>query len=195
MKSIASGISRSILLFCVICLLSVFVASKSIVDSYIDNSYIVSIEKPAQTPSESKKIKLAELVQRLEAANPWSVERVSEALGGVGLTLARSNQFILVYTANNILYEDGLYIKEVHLRLGVKTKKMARLILDFNKNSKCITFDHLEKMYPDIYRGPHSTDDTIYYRTKRSWGHMSLGFNDPHYDCLGSIVFIPEGEE
>jgi len=57
MKSIASGINRSILLFCVICLLFVFTASKSIADSDI-----VPIGKPAQPPSESKKMKFADLL-------------------------------------------------------------------------------------------------------------------------------------
>jgi len=197
MKSIASGINRSILLFCMICLLSVFTASKSIADSYIDDSYIVPIEKPAQPPSESKKIKLAELVQRLEAANPWSVERVSEALGGVNLTLTYSNHAIFSYTANNLVYGDNLLIDQVEFRLSIKKDKMFRLILDINENSKCITFDNLKKMYPDRHKSPYgdSEDGVFYYYTKRSWGGILFGFEDERPDCLGNIVFIPKGEK
>jgi len=182
---------------CVICLLSVFATSKSIADSDIDDSYIVPIGKHAQTPSESKKMKLAELVQRLEAANPWSIEKVSEALGGVDLTLARSNQYILVYSANNLLYEDGLHVKEAYLRLWVNTKQMIRLILYLSKNTKCITFDNLKKMYPDRHKSPYgdSEDGVFYYYTKRSWGGILFGFEDERPDCLGNIVFIPKGEK
>ncbi|MDR2015031.1 MAG: hypothetical protein LBP99_05335 [Azoarcus sp.] len=176
--------------FCAVCLLLIFADNESIAAPDA-----VPAGKPAQASSESKKMGFVELVQKLEAADPWSVEKVSEALGGISLPLTYSNEYILSYTANNFIYENELLVKKVELRLSIRKNKMARLILYLNENTKCITQNNLKKMYPDLYSSPYNSEDTFYLETKRSWGLISFGFKEGRFDCLGSIVFIPKGEE
>jgi hypothetical protein len=176
--------------FCAVCLLLVFAANESIAAPDA-----VPAGKPAQASSESKKMGFMELIQKLEAADPWSVEKVSEALGGISLPLTRSDQYILVHTINNLTYENELLVKEVHLRLSIKKNKMVRLILDLDKNTKCITSDSLKKIYPDMYPSPYNFEGTFYLRTKRSWGSIGFGFKEERPRCLGSITFVPKGEE
>jgi len=176
--------------FCAVCFLLIFADNESFAAPDA-----VPAGQPAQVSLGSKKMGFMELIQKLEEATPWTVEKVSEALGGISLPLTRSDQYILVYTTNNLTYENELLVKEVHLRLSIKKNKMVRLILDLDKNTKCITSDNLKKIYPDMYPSPYNFEEIFYLRTKRSWGLISFGFKDERPRCLGSISFIPAGEE
>jgi len=172
-------------LICAACCLPYFAVNEAFA------SDAIPAEKSTQTRPGSKKVKLAELMQRLEDANPWAVEKVSEALGGVDLTLAYSNQYILSYTTNNIIYENGLLIRKIELRLKAETKQMTKLILDLNNNTKCFTLDDLRKMYPSIHDEPPSyVPSIVYYVVKRSWGRILFGFERERPDCLGDIAFV-----
>ncbi|MCL2876148.1 MAG: hypothetical protein FWF12_07650 [Betaproteobacteria bacterium] len=177
-------------LICAVCFLSCIAVNGALASS------IVPTGGPAQARQEDKIMNLVELVQRLEDANPWTVEKVSEALGGVDLTLARSDQYIYSYTANDIAYEDGLLFREIWLRHRSETKKMIRIILSVSRDTKCYTLANLEKMYPNIHDEQKIYDRGVnFFAIKRSWGRILFGFENERLECLGNIVFVPKEEE
>jgi hypothetical protein len=168
------------------CFLLVFAANGAIA------SDAVPTDKPEQAHQESKIMRLTELMQKLEAANPWSVEKVSEALG-VELTLVKSsNEFNARYIVKQFIYGGNLIFNEVEFRFSIRKNRMSRLILDINKNATCFTRGNLEKIYPDLRRGSYYRS-VIYYGIERPWGRISFEFESEHLDCLNSIIFIPEG--
>ena len=179
--------------FCVICLLSVLVVNGAAA------SDAELAEKSAQTRSEGKKVGLAELLQRLEDANPWSVEKVSEALGAE-LSLVHSNPYNTSYVANRLEYGEGLIVDEVELRLSIKrNNEMIRLILDFAKDAACLTHEHLKEIYPGmnfIRSGPrleHNSPTFSYstYEVERSWGNLLFQLDYQQPNCLRSIILAP----
>jgi hypothetical protein len=180
MKKFVSNLGRFFFLL-------VFVANGAIA------SDAVSAEKPDQVHPESKIMKLAKLVQKLEAADPWLVEDVSSVLGGIALTLTYSTQNVLSYTTNNFIHEDNLFIEKVELRRSIKKNRMSRLILYFNKDATCFARVNLEKIYPDLRRGRYERSGVIYYDIERAWGRISFGIKTDRIDCLDQIIFIPEG--
>jgi len=190
MKNMVSTLGR----FCVVCLLSAFVVNGTAAYDAVPTG------KSAETRSEGKKVGLVELLQRLDAANPWTVERVSEALG-VELTFdPRSTKFIVSYMVKQLNYGDGLIVDEVELRQGAETKQMIRLILYLNTKAKCFTHDSLKKMYPDIHDStlPYNGYSGVFgYDIERPWGLISFEFDGkrPNSNCSNAIVFIPKGME
>ena len=149
-------------------------------------------------------MKLEELIQKLEAANPWTVERVEPVLRAKLVKIDSTKTFV-VYTANRLLYEEGLIVEEVHLRLRVDTNEMIRLIVNLNDEASCFTLDRIKRTYPDIEHDPyglsvshdaeHSPNGSFGYWTKRPWGHIDFGFKERRPDCLSGITFIPTGKE
>ena len=152
------------------------------------------------TSNAEPKMKLEELVQKLEDANPWTVERVESVLGA-RLALVRSNDVFTVHTSGQFLFEEGLIVEEVHLRLTVATNGMIRLIVSLSDEASCFTLDRIKRTYPDTKMSPygfprgHSLNEKTYFWTKRPWGHIAFGFKERRRDCLSSIVYIPTGEE
>jgi len=145
-------------------------------------------------------MKLEKLVQKLDAANPWTVERV-ESVFDSKLALIRSNDVFMVYTAGPFHYEEGLVIEEVHLRLKADSNEMIRLIVRLSDDASCFAFDRIKKTYPHTQIGPlagprgQSLDEETHYWTKRLWGHISFGFKERRPSCLSSVVFIPKAWE
>ncbi|MCL2160496.1 MAG: hypothetical protein FWH56_01205 [Betaproteobacteria bacterium] len=142
-------------------------------------------------------MKLEELVQNLDAANPWSTEKV-ESIFCTKLALSRSNDSFAVYTAGPFLYEEGLVIEETHLRLKIPTNEMIRLILNLEDDTSFFTLNRIEKNWPDVQldsstfpRG-QSWDEKRHYRVERPWGQISFGFKEHRPNCLASITFIPK---
>jgi hypothetical protein len=141
-------------------------------------------------------MKLEELVQKLDAANPWTVERVETALG-VKLALARSNDSFAVHTTGPLNHDEGLLVKEVHLRLDTDTGEMIRLIVSLSDDASCFTLDRIKRTWPDTQHDPFpdprgdSWNEETGYWTERPWGHIDFGFKERRPNCLSSIVFIP----
>jgi hypothetical protein len=156
----------------------------------LNTSYATQDKKP--------EMKLKELVQQLDAANPWPVERVEAALG-VKLTLARSNDEFTVHTAETIDYAEGLTVEKVRLRLNNKdTHEMIRLIVSLSDDASCFTLNRIKRTWPDTqlapFPGPRgdSWDEETGYWTERPWGHIDFGFKERRPKCLSSITFIPK---
>lgn len=144
-------------------------------------------------------MKLEELVQKLDAANPWTVERVENVLGSK-LTKTYSTKTFASHTAGSFHYEEGLIIEAVELRLRVATNEMARLIVDLSDEASCFTLDRIKRTYPDVQLSPYppspnSLDATFGYWAKRPWGHISFQFKMGRPKCLSGITFIPAGRE
>ena len=180
---------------CVVCFLSCLVTAQAIASDAVPSN------KTAQS-MKSKKMKLEELVQKLENANPWSIEKVSEALG-TKLTPGYSNQSNASYVANRLEYGEGLIVNEVRLRLSIKrNNEMIRLILGFAKDAACLTHEHLKEIYPSmdyVLPGPlpstlegHSpTHPYRTYEVKRPWGDLFFKFYYEQPNCLAGITFAP----
>jgi hypothetical protein len=141
-------------------------------------------------------MKLEELVQKLDAASPWPVEKAEEVLG-VKLTASPLSNAFISYEVGQLIFEEGLVIEEVELRVKIVTKETIRLILNLSDNASCFTRERLKKTYPnlqlDLSNPPRrdSPDAKTYYDTKRSWGHIAFGFKVKRPDCLAGITFIP----
>ena len=149
------------------------------------------------TSNTEAKMKLEELIQKLDAANPWTTEKVETALESKLIETVSTKTFVS-YMMGQHLYEEGLIIEEVELRLRIGTNKMIRLIVDLSDSASCFTLDRVKEIFPDNpLSGPggYTLAGVTYYRTKRSWGQFSFGFNDRRPNCLASIILIPEGEE
>ena len=166
---------------CVICFLSCLVTAQAIASNMV---------------SVMKEVKLEELVQKLETANPWTAEKVSEALGLPALI--RDNDSYIAYFLD---YGEGLMIRHVKLQLNEKKDKMIRLTLDITKKPECFTLDHMKKMYPDMnYSGHYGAKPSLpsvnVYKTKRSWGSLFFNFTKEEHptlkaDCLFHISLVP----
>jgi hypothetical protein len=154
----------------------------------------VQAHEGAQRPP----MKIDELVERLEAAYPWTPEKVESVLGA-DLTITTDDENIVSHEASHITYE-GLLIDNVELRLGKPAMDTVRLIFDVSEKAVCITQESIKETYPGGERSvipqPHSLDGgRIVYSIKRSWGEIAFGFKCLiRPDCLADIVFIPEGK-
>jgi hypothetical protein len=142
------------------------------------------------------KMKLEELVQKLDDANPWTLERVEAALD-VKLALARSNDSFTVHTTKPLNHDEGLLVKEVHLRLDTDTGEMIRLIVSLSDDASCFSRERIKKSYPDIRLasfglvGAGTLNETEYFWTARQWGHIAFGFKRQRAYCLSGVTFIP----
>jgi len=177
---------------CAACFLSCFVTDQAIASDAVPNGESAQSKK-------SKKMKLEELVQKLEDANPWSVEKVSEVLG-VKLTPDYSNQSqsITSYVANRLEYGEGLIVDEAKLRLSVTNNEMIRLILDIAKDVRCFKHEHLKKIYPAmdyVDSVPRYIGSASYlystYRVKRPWGDLFFKFDYEQQNCLIGVTLTP----
>jgi len=170
----------------VICFLLCFVGAQAIASDAVPGN------KTAQS-IKSKKMKLEELVQKLEDANPWSVEKVSEALGAE-LSLVNSHPSNTLYIANRLEYGEGLIVDKASLRLNVERNKMIGLVLNFAKDTTCFEHDHIKKIYPTmnyvrfIPYGMQSTYIYKIYEVKRSWGDLSFEFDYKQPNCLTVVI-------
>jgi hypothetical protein len=141
-------------------------------------------------------MKLEELVQKLDDANPWPVEKVEEVLG-TKLVVTKLSGITTHYKSGQLIFVEGLIIEQVDFRVHMNTKEMFRLILDISDNASCFTRERLKKVYSDIQldlNNPPRGDAPgikIYYNTKRSWGRIAFGFKLKRPDCLSGIIFIP----
>jgi hypothetical protein len=141
-------------------------------------------------------MKLEELVQKLDAANPWPVEKVEEVLG-TKLTAVYSSSITTYYESGQLIFEEGLIIAQVDFRVDIDTKEMFILILDISDNASCFTRERLKKTHPDLQLNLNnppredSPNEEISYNTKRLWGTLSFGFKVKRPNCLSSIAFIP----
>jgi len=158
--------------------------------------------EPEPIISDNHRMKLEELLQRVEAANPWSAEKVSKALGAEFILSPSQSQDYQHYKDNRgpfyLRYEENLLLNRIHLRIDSKTNKTHWLTLEINGDrSECFTLDRIKKSYPDIKYSPEGapprrvTDTTAYYRTVRPWGRLSFGFDKKRNDCLCDIVLTP----
>ena len=158
--------------------------------------------EPEPIVSDDHRMKLEELLQRMEAANPWSAEKVSKALGAEFILSLGQSQDYQHYKDNRgpfyLRYEENLLLNRIHLRIDSKTNKTHWLTLEINGDrSECFTLDRIKKSYPDIKYSPEGapprrvTDTTAYYRTVRPWGRLSFGFDKKRNDCLCDIVLTP----
>ena len=147
------------------------------------------------------KMKFEELLQKIEAASPWTLEKVRKELGLEFISNNKNND-VFVYEANRILYEEDLFFQRIILRLDAKTNKAIRLIMEISSTANCFTLDRIKKTYPDIEYNllppdiPAGRAETIsYYQVKRSWGRLSFGFDKKERpDCLCDIFLTPEKE-
>ncbi|MDR2208787.1 MAG: hypothetical protein LBE22_07455 [Azoarcus sp.] len=145
-------------------------------------------------------MKLEELIQKLDAANPWTVERVEKVLGSKLIETSSTKTFV-IHETGQLLFEEGLSIKEVHLRLRVATNEMIRLIVDLSDEASCFALDRITNSYPSVKVSPlggprgRSLDEETHYWAERPWGHISFGFKERRPKCLSSIIFIPKGKE
>ena len=143
-------------------------------------------------------MKIDEFVERLEAAYPWTPEKVGSVLG-VDLTVTHDDEYIIIHEASHITYE-GLLIDNVHLRLGKPAMDTVRLIFNVSEKAACITQESIRKTYPGGERStilqPRSLDGGVMrYSIKRPWGVIVFKFKlliQP--DCLAGITFGPEGK-
>jgi hypothetical protein len=141
-------------------------------------------------------MKLEELVQKLDTADPWPVEKVEEVLG-TKFVVTKQSSITTYYRSGQIIFEEGLIIEQVSFRVDIDTKEMFRLILDISDNASCFTRERLKKTYPDLQlnlsnppRGDSLNEETS-YNTKRPWGRIAFGFKLKRPDCLSGIIFIP----
>ena len=195
MKRLGSTIG----LACVASFLSYFMVSRTIASDAVPSS-------AAQAHVEIKKMKLKELLQRLEAANPWTIERVSEALGAK-LKLADIQYYkpnIVNHSASRLDYGEGLTIADVILQLDVKKdNKMYKITLNLDENSKCFTRDNIKKIYPDMDLNKFFSDGVSHsegiieplggwiYPIGRPWGGLLFHFEHERPHCLRSIYLEP----
>ncbi|MDR3323275.1 MAG: hypothetical protein LBS89_03630 [Zoogloeaceae bacterium] len=141
-------------------------------------------------------MKLEELVQKLDDAYPWPVDKVNAILGA-NLVETDSNGVATPYvTEERLVYDEGLIVEEVELRVFEKTGEPTRLILDFGDDASCFTLDRVKQTYPvlvitDMPRG-RSLEEETNFSTQQSWGRISFGFKERRPDCLSSITFIPK---
>jgi hypothetical protein len=161
---------------------------------------LIAAALPVQGRLDSEKgsmnMKLEELVQKLDDANPWPVEKIEEVLG-TKLVVTEQSSVTTYYESGQLIFEEGLIIEQVDFRVHLNTKEMFRLILDISDNASCFTRERLKKTYPDIEldlsnppRGD-SPNEEISYNTKRPWGRIAFGFKLKRPDCLSGIIFIP----
>jgi len=145
-------------------------------------------------------MKLEELVQKLENANPWTVEAVEKILG-TKLSVTYSSKHILSYESGQLDYDEGLLLVKTELRLNKGTNEMTRLIVNLSDDASCFMLDRIKRAYPDIQLDPYgpprgkSLDEETGFWAKRPWGHISFGFKERRPNCLSSIIFIPKGKE
>jgi len=183
---------------CVVCFLSFFAVDQSAASNVTSNG--------KATQPHSGNIKLEELLQNLEDAHPWTIEKVSQVLG-TKLTPGRSNGTTTNYMANQLSYGEGLLIAEAALRVFEKNNKPVYLFLDINKDTACFKHDYIKKIYTGLrfrHPGPirHTlegkpapyTDST--FQVERPWGTLYFRFNleSPTFslgtpDCLIGITF------
>jgi hypothetical protein len=149
------------------------------------------------TQDKEPEMKLEELVQQLDAANPWPVEAVEKVLGTT-LAVTYSSEYILSYESGQLVYDEGLILDEMELRLDKKTREMSRLILSLSDDASCFTLARIKETYPDIQPGPFglsgvgTLNETEYFWTERQWGHIAFGFKRQRANCLSGITFIPK---
>jgi hypothetical protein len=142
-------------------------------------------------------MKLEELVQRLDAANPWTVESVGHILE-VSLVASRSWGPNTSYTAYQLSYGEGLIIEEVEFRLKAPANETIRLILSLSDDANCFSRERIKKSYPNIRPSPFgpprgtSLNEKEYFWTARQWGNIAFGFKTRRPACLSSITFIPK---
>ena len=157
----------------------------------------LTVPEPELEPvvSDEHKMKLEEILQKMEAANPWSTEKVSKALGAK-FTYSHDQDY-KYYEDNRVplYYEENLLLRRIRLRIDAKTNKTDWLILSVSDNGGCFTLDRIKKTYPDIKHSP--TDDpsnrTDYHYIERTWGRLSFGFYPgKRPDCLSSVVLTPK---
>jgi hypothetical protein len=158
----------------------------------------VHAHEVAQRHSGETPMKIGELVERLEAAYPWTVEKV-ESILGAGLTVTYDTKNVISHEASHITYE-GLLIDNVELRLKKPAMDTVRLIFHVSEKAVCITRESIEKTYPGGEKGeelrPASLDGgRIDYIVKRPLGKILFRFRYLiRPDCLAGITFIPEGK-
>jgi hypothetical protein len=142
-------------------------------------------------------MKIDEFVERLEAAYPWTPEKV-EGILGAKLAVTYDTENIVSHGASHITYE-GLLIDNVELRLGKPAMDTVRLIFDVSEKAVCITQESIKTTYPGGERivepQPRSLDGgMLYYSIKRPWGKIFFAFKYLiRPDCLAGITFAPEG--
>ncbi|MDR2208788.1 MAG: hypothetical protein LBE22_07460 [Azoarcus sp.] len=145
-------------------------------------------------------MKFEELIQKLDAANPWTVERVEEVLGSKLIETSSTKTFV-IHKTGQLLFEENLIIEEVHLRLRIAKNELIRLIVSLSDEASCFTLDRIKESYPDIQNDPYgltpgdSPNATFGYWTQRPWGHINFAFKMRRPKCLSHIAFIPKGEE
>ena len=190
--------SSPVRLVCVVCFLSCFVTGQSVASNITSNS------KTTQAHLENKKMKLEELIQNLEDANPWTVEKVSKVLG-VKLTLGRSKKFTADYHTNDYVvnqfnYGEGLIIDEAVLQINIKKGEAIDLTLKISKDAVCFKHDYIKKTYPSTpdtsFNPPPNSVEALLqymyntYQVKRSWGSLLFRFKHERPDCLAMIHFV-----
>lgn len=148
-------------------------------------------------------MKLEELIQKLEEANPWSLEKVGPIFDSKFTEIpfpypaSMGKPTFVSYEAKSITFEKGLIVNKVELRLSVPENELIRLIVNLSEDSSCITLNRIENTFPSIkpspFGGPRgrSLDEEMNFWAERPWGHISFGFKERRKDCLSSIIFIP----
>jgi hypothetical protein len=166
------------------------------------------------TQNAGAEMKLEELIQKLEDANPWALEKVESIFGTkfTKVTYNYAKDYFYSYIAKSLHFEEGLIVEEVELRIGVAKNNLARLIVDFSDDSACFTRDRLKKTWPDLQISPYGPVivksynaetakvermwlESVSYWTDRPWGHIAFTFKELRPDCLSGFTFIPTGEE
>lgn len=147
------------------------------------------------------KMKFEELMQKIEVASPWTLEKVSKELDleFQGSSSSQSKD-LFVHNAINILYEEDLFFDRIALILDKKTNKMVQLMLGISIYADCFPIDRVKKIYPDIKQTPlppgihpKRTETINYYQVKRSGGYLSFGFyKEKRPSCLYDVFVTPE---
>jgi hypothetical protein len=111
---------------------------------------------------------LEELVQKLEEANPWTLEKVESIFNTkfTKLTYNYAKDSFYSYIAKSLHFEEGLIVEEVELRVDGTSKEMVRLIINLNDESNCFTLDRIKQTYPDIYYGSKNRLDSNFQNAK-----------------------------
>ena len=138
---------------------------------------------------------LEEFVQKLEAAKPWTHEKIEEILGikfetppGARTDHKAYGQFVCA--------EGLIVIKKINLRVSGATGETNILTLFLDDKSSCVKIEWAKKKYPDGYvdtSGSHY--GRISYVQDEPWGELGFVFEDFVEDpkragCLADIDII-----
>jgi len=146
------------------------------------------------TATEDHYMKYKEFMQKLEAAQPWTREKM-EAIFGIKFTQTSLGSHIILKANGQFVFVKDLIANRIYVKISEDLKNRDTLFLEIDySKSNCFMRKQIEKIYPGEYIDIHvieSPQRPVYYKSQgHTWGRIiytyNLDFTRDH--CLDSIT-------